>query len=159
METRMPSTNAHDGPSDEALRVFIYDHLVQRGLPPSSNEIAAHFGGRPEEARAQLGALKIGKTVLVSPRTGEIWMAGPFAAAPSPYALSDGATKWWANCAWDMFGVAIIMGRRLLAETTCPDCGDEVVIECDPDHPPIESSDVVHFLLPARRWYDDIGFT
>jgi hypothetical protein len=145
--------------NDDALRIFVYDRLVSAGHAPTSREIGAHFDLSPEDARARLAGLKIGKTVLVNPTTHEIWMAGPFAAAKSAYRLSDGKTTWWANCAWDMFGVAMIVGRPMTAETSCPDCAERVAIECDPDHPPVEGQAVVHFLLPARRWYEDIGFT
>ena len=68
-----------------ALRRFIYDQLLSRGLPPSSEQIGEHFGVSTDDARQAIGSLKIGKTVLAHPTTGEIWMAGPFAARPSTY--------------------------------------------------------------------------
>jgi hypothetical protein len=145
--------------TDESIRIFIYETLVASGHAPTSGEIGAHFGVPASEVRARLAALKVGKTVLVHPRSGEIWMAGPFAASKSAYELTDGATTWWANCAWDMFGVAMIVGRRLVARTACGDCGVEMFVDCDPHQPPPASESVVHFLLPARRWYDDIGLT
>lgn len=145
--------------TDEALRVFIYDRLIAGGRPPTSREIAAHFGVDAPAAVARLAALKIGKTVLVHPGTREIWMAGPFSAGESAHKLSDGKTTWWANCAWDMFGVAMLVGRSLVAEATCADCGEALAVQCDPHAPPPAHAGVVHFLLPARQWYDDIGFT
>jgi hypothetical protein len=146
--------------TDDALRVFIYDELISGGRAPSSGEIATRFGVDPADVRARLAALNIGKTVLVDERTHEIRMAGPFAARPSAHTLSDGKMTWWANCAWDMFGVAILVGRTLSGRATCSDCGDTLMVPCDPDVPPAATVDaVVHFLLPARRWYDDIGFT
>ncbi len=145
--------------TDTSLRVFVYDRLVSEGRAPTSTEIGAHFGMDAGDVRRRLATLKIGKTTVVHPTTGEIWMAGPFAAGPSDYRLSNGGQTWWANCAWDMFGVAMIVGRKMIAETKCPDCGEALAIECDPEHPPIEAQGLVHFLLPARQWYDDIGFT
>ncbi|MFL5612233.1 MAG: organomercurial lyase [Gemmatimonadaceae bacterium] len=140
------------------LRVFVYDELLARGVPPTTSEIGAHFGVSPNEAREALAALKIGKTMLVHPRSGEVWMAGPFAAAETPYRLSRGERRWWANCAWDMLGVAMIVGEPVRIDATCTDCGTPMVMECSPTSPPNDDS-IVHFLLPARRWYDDIGFT
>ena len=141
-----------------ALRVFIYDSLVGGGLPPTSTEIGKHFEVSAEDARRDLKGLKIGKTVLIDPESGEIWMAGPFSARRTDYRLTDGKRTWWANCAWDMLGVPMILGKRAWAHTRCTDCGSAMTIECDPFTPPIEDA-VVHFLVPARRWYDDIGFT
>ena len=73
--------------------------------------------------------------------------------------LHIGAASYYAPCAWDMFGVSMIVGKKMLGETTCPACGEQLTIECDPAHPPVECQSVIHFLVPARRWYDDIGFT
>ena len=141
-----------------ALRVFIYDEILARGKPPSSAVIGARFDTSPVEARQALAGLKIGKTVLVDPRSGEIWMAGPFSAVPSAYRVVSGARAWWANCAWDMFGVSMIASARAQIETRCTDCAEAMTIACDPAVEPSDEA-VVHFLMPASRWYDDIGFT
>lgn len=141
-----------------ALRMFVYDRLVGSALTPMSGEIGQHFGVSADDARAALRALKIGKTILVHPESGEIWMAGPFSAARSAYRLTDGERTWWANCGWDMLGIPIILGRRVTAYTSCTDCGAAMTFECDPTSQPAEDA-VVHFLVPARRWYEDIGFT
>lgn len=141
-----------------ALRVFVYDELLDRGAPPSVGEIAARFGVAPNDARQALAELRIGKTILVHPQTGEIWMAGPFSARETPYRVALGSRRWWANCAWDMFGVAVIAGAPVRVDTQCTDCREPISLVCDPAAPPNDDG-VVHFLLPARRWYEDIGFT
>jgi hypothetical protein len=142
-----------------ALRIFVYDEIVANGLPPTSEAIGQHFDVSPNDARVALAELRIGKTILVHPQTGEIWMAGPFSAAPSSYRLTNGTHEWWANCAWDMFGVATLVGEPLRVDTRCTDCGVPIGLDCDPAAPPNDAAGVVHFLLPAHRWYDDIGFT
>ena len=141
-----------------ALRVFVYDELLDRGVPPSIGDVAGHFRVAPNEARRALTELRIGKTILVHPRTGEVWMAGPFSAAETPYRVTDGRRQWWANCAWDMFGVATIAGATVRVDTRCTDCGEPITLVCDPAAPPNDHG-VVHFLVPARRWYENIGFT
>lgn len=102
--------------------------------------------------------LKIGKTVLPQPKTGEIWMAGPFASAESPYRVTGRGTTWWANCAWDMLGIAMIASEPVRIDTHCTDCLSPMTLRADPARAPSLDA-VVHFLVPARRWYDDIGFT
>src|SRR3954468_5041903 len=86
----------------EDLRIHVYDHLLQRGVPPRAAEIARHFATDEASAKEALRSLRIGKTILVHPINGEIWMAGPFAAAPTAYRVTSGSTEWFANCAWDM---------------------------------------------------------
>jgi hypothetical protein len=140
------------------IRSFVYDHLVESGSPPTLAEIAAHFGTTRDVARQELGALKIGKTILVHPESGEIWMAGPFSAARTDYKLVAGDRSWWANCAWDMLGIPMVLNTEVQGRTVCTDCGSSMTIDCSPLHPPTFDA-VVHFLVPARRWYEDIAFT
>jgi hypothetical protein len=144
--------------NSDRLRSFVYDHLAANGLPPSLKEIATHFGTTRSAARQQLAALKIGKTILVHPETGEIWMAGPFSAAKTGYEAVAGDRSWWANCAWDMLGIPMVLNTAVQVHTRCTDCRSPMTIDCDPSHPPALDA-VVHFLVPARRWYDDIAFT
>ena len=57
-----------------------------------------------------------------------------------------------------MPGIPIITGQSARVETKCTDCGEPLSFDVAPDRPPAVDS-IVHFLLPAARWYDDIGFT
>ena len=141
------------------VRIFAYDHLIERGLPPTSREIAAHFGVKPAEAQRTLREMKIGKTILPHPKTGEIWMAGPFASSPTEYKVAGRATHWFANCAWDMLGVAVIVNEPVHIDARCGDCGEEMSFDVDASNTELADDSVVHFLVPAARWYDDIGFT
>ena len=120
--------------------------------------MADEFGVSPEEIRRALGELKIGKTLLVHPRTGEIWMAGPFSSVETPYRVVGSRAQWFANCAWDMLGVTMITRERVTIDARCGDCHEPIRISADHESPPREPF-VVHFLVPARRWYDDVGFT
>ena len=140
------------------LRIFVYDWIVAHGTPPSTFEIGAKFGGTASDAKAALADLKIGKTVLPDARTGEIWMAGPFAAAPTPYRVVGAKASWWANCAWDMLGVAAIVGEDVRIEAVCTDCGDPMPSKVTVNDGVIGDG-LVHLLVPARDWYRDIGYT
>ncbi len=141
------------------LRTFIYDTLIADGAMPSSVEIAAHFSVSKPDALRALREMKVGKTVLPNPETGEIWMAGPFAAAATPYVLRAAGRRWFANCAWDMLGVATLVATPVDIETQCTDCGDPITMHFEPQDQSLGTELLVHFLLPARQWYDDIGFT
>lgn len=141
------------------IRVHVYDHLLAHGVPPSSGEIAEHFGVSPAEVLQTLGTMKIGKAILVHPETGEIWMAGPFASAPTQYKVIGRDATWWANCAWDMLGVASLVREPVRIETHCTDCGDPMYFDVAASNETMRDDALVHFLVPARRWYDDIGFT
>jgi hypothetical protein len=62
------------------------------------------------------------------------------------------------NCAWDAFGICSAFGVDGRIETSCPDCGDPIVVEVRGERPDDESL-VFHCLVPAARWWDDIVFT
>lgn len=143
-----------------ALRVFVYEQLIDLGAMPTSDDVARRFGVAPTEARDAIRGARIGKTILARPDSGEIWMAGPFAAEPTPYRVRtlDGARGWWANCAWDMLGIASLVGEPVEIDARCTDCGAPIPMRVASDPPALPDA-VVHFLVPARRWYDDIGFT
>jgi hypothetical protein len=145
-------------PSPVELRIHIYDVLLDRGAPPRVAELAREFNVSENAARNAIADLKIGKTVLPHPQTGEVWMAGPFAAESTGYKVAGKRTTWFANCAWDMLGVAMIAREWVSIETTCGDCGEPIRLSADHESPARDAL-VVHFLVPARRWYDDVGFT
>jgi Alkylmercury lyase len=147
-------------PGATALRMHVYDQLLRSGSPPTIDEIAAVFDCDVTEARRALADLRIGKTILVHPRTGEIWMAGPFSAGETSYRVTGPEVRWFANCAWDMLGVAVLAAVPVRIDAACSDCGAPMSYHVDPaDVPPEALPGVVHFLVPARRWYEDIGYT
>ena len=141
-----------------ALRIAVYETILDSGRVPTAEALAARLGLAAGDVRSALASLDIGKTILVHPSTGEIWMAGPFSAVETPYRVVSGARTWWANCAWDMFGIVVLVNDHAEIRARCADCGDPMILEADPSVAPNDDA-VVHFLVPARRWYDDIGFT
>jgi hypothetical protein len=144
----------------DALRIFVYDVLVDWGFPPTAAEIGAQFSVTAGEARDALRRLEIGKTLLTHPNGGDIWMAGPFSAEPTPYRVTAGSRSWWANCAWDMLGIPVIIGESVEVDAACYECGEPMRMRVDGTAGPEPAAQgIVHFLVPARRWYDDIGFT
>ncbi len=68
-------------PTATDVRIFIYDQLIGLGAPPTLRKIADRFKMKTDEAKDFIGGMKIGKTLVPHPVTGEIWMAGPFSAA------------------------------------------------------------------------------
>ena len=148
-------------PDARKLRVHVYDWLLERGVPPTSTELAAELSESPAEVRRALNELGIGKTILIDSATGEIRMAGPFSAGATPYRVIGERVQWFANCGWDMLGVAVLVDEPVRIEASCTDCGAPMTYDVDPRTPERarDLSGVVHFLVPARRWYDDIGYT
>lgn len=146
--------------SNEALRIFVYDFLLETGRPPTLADISRRFDVPEERARDTMRSLRAGKTLLAHPDTGEVWMAGPFAGEPTPYRVTGPRVAWFANCAWDMLGIPVVAGESVDIEAECGDCGEPIRLHVDTHSGPEADADaLVHILVPARQWYDDIGYT
>jgi hypothetical protein len=90
--------------------------------------------------------------------TAEILMANPFSAVPTAHRVDAAGRSWYANCAWDAFGICAALHADGRIETTCPDCGERLVVHVRDGRPDDESL-VFHSLVDAVHWWDDIVFT
>ena len=74
-------------------------------------------------------------------------MANPFSAVPTAYRVQAGGRWWYANCAWDAFGIcAVCTDRTARTRPSCPDCG-EGLRRRDDERPTTRAS--FHCLVPA----------
>jgi hypothetical protein len=135
---------------DRALRNRIYAQLVELGRVPT----VAETGAEPEA----LGRLHDEHALVLEPDGSAIRMAAPFSGVPTPYRVQAAGREWFANCVWDAFGIPAALGADGHVSATCADCGGELEVDVTDGRP--EPGDLVaHFLLPARRWWEDIVFT
>ena len=49
--------------------------------------------------------------------------------------------------------------RDGVVESECPDCGEPLELEVRDGELDPRRHLLVHFVVPARHWWDDIGFT
>ena len=142
---------------DLAIRNLTYRQFVERGRAPTSDEIAESAGIPVGEVRATWQGLHEGHAIVLDASTGELRMANPFSAVPTAFRVHAG--RWWyANCAWDAFGICAALGTDGRIETACADCGDPLVCEVR-DRRPDDPALLFHCLVPATAWWDDIVFT
>ncbi|HET6865835.1 MAG TPA: organomercurial lyase [Solirubrobacteraceae bacterium] len=117
----------------------------------------AATGEPPKLAPEDLVALEAAHAVVLG-ADGTIAFANPFATPPAPYRIQTSDAIHYAICAWDALGVLAALGRDGVAEGRCPDCGESIVLRIrEGTLDPAEA--VVHFLVPAANWYEDLGFT
>lgn len=143
--------------SDLELRNLTYGLLVELGRVPTADEAAARAGRPREDVVAGWRRLHDAHA-LVLDGAGAIRMANPFSGVPTPYRVHAAGRAWYANCAWDAFGICAALGVDGRVETACADCGDPIAVELRHGRPDDESLRF-HCLVPASRWWDDIGFT
>ena len=143
---------------DDRLRRHIYDATLTSGTPPSIAALVASTGATAADVGDSLGRLAGARMVVLQPGSGELLMVPPFSAVPTPFLVTTARHTSYANCAWDALGVPAIMRTPARVHTACGCCGDAIVLDVDPDRPP-ESAEIVHFAVPATRWWRDIVFT
>ena len=127
--------------------------MVEHGRAPRAEEL-----GDPTEVRAGWRRLHDAHALVLNPATDEIRMLNPFSIVPTAYRVHARDRWWYANCAWDAFGVCAALHADGRIETSCPDCGEPVAVELR-DGQPDDESLLFHVLVPAARWWDDIVFT
>ncbi|HUH15666.1 MAG TPA: organomercurial lyase [Gaiellaceae bacterium] len=144
---------------DLRIRNHLYTSFVRDGSARAPAQAAAELGlGEAEVAAAYL-RLHDAHALVLHPETTEIRMLNPFSAVETPHRVEAGGRSWFANCAWDALGIPGALHTDGHVESSCPDCGEPVELEVR-DGELVRGADLlVHFVVPARRWWDDIGFT
>ena len=142
---------------DIELRNLTYRLFLELRRAPTANEVAADSSLDAADVDAAWRRLHDAHA-LVLDETGAIRMANPFSAVPTDYRVEEDGRSWYANCAWDAFGVLGALHTDGRVETSCADCGDPIVVQVRDERPDDESL-VFHCLVPAARWWDDIVFT
>lgn len=140
------------------IRLYIYDQMIETSAAPTAADAARALSCSLAEAEAAYRALADAHMIVLRPCSTVVWMAMPFSNMPTAYTVIAGGRAYYAPCAWDAFGIPAALGVDARIFTTCADCGG--VLERKVSAGAItETRGIVHFALPARRWWDDVGFT
>jgi hypothetical protein len=140
------------------VRVAIYRGFVEDGRPPMPTEIAAALEVPLGGVEAALDELAGDGVIALLPGTHHVWLAHPFSAAAAPFRVTAGDGSWDAICIWDALGILAVIDTDGSVTTACPDCGEKLELAVR-DGDISASEHVVHFAVPAARWYEDIGHT
>ncbi len=143
---------------DLELRNLTYGLFVELGRAPTADEVAERAQATRDDVEAGWRRLHDAHALVLNPATTELRMVNPFSAVPSAYRVEASGRWWYANCAWDAFGVCAALHVDGRIETSCADCGEPIAVEVR-DERPDDDSLLYHCLVPASRWWDDIVFT
>jgi hypothetical protein len=143
--------------ADIDLRNATYRLFVELGRAPTAGEVSAAMGIPEGTARETWRRLQDAHG-LVLDDTGEIRMANPFAAQPTPFRVQAAGRSWFANCAWDAFGIGAALRVDSTFAAECADCGHPLAVSVHAGQPD-DTRLMFHVLVPASSWWNDIGFT
>lgn len=143
----------------EDLRLAVYGEFAHTGRAPTVAELAEQFGLGQARVREMLESLHAERHLVIDDEH-RIVMAHPFASIPLGFAVMGSKTLWWGGCAWDSFALPHVVPSEpeVLVATTCPGCQRALAWLVDREKPPA-GAELAHFLVPARRMWDDVVHT
>lgn len=140
------------------VRMHVFTGSAATGTVPQPPEISRALGFSEDDVRAALRHLAANRVLILAPNDGNIWAANPFCAVASAFRVDAAGKRYRGICMWDALGIAAALDEDAVITASCGDCGEPMVNEIRGRRLARESG-VVHFALPAKRWWDNIGFT
>ena len=144
---------------DLRIRNHLYASFVRDGRALGAAEAAAALQLPAREVEAAYRRLHDAHAIVLEPDGTAIRMLNPFSAVETPHRVEAAGRSWFANCAWDALGIPAVLRADGRIESACADCGERLELEVRGDALVRGAELLVHFVVPARRWWDDIGFT
>jgi hypothetical protein len=144
------------------VRVRLYQMFLELGRCPASPEVAAALQCNVSDVAAAFRELAAAHMLVLQPGGGEVLMANPLSAVPTPFVVETqadtGPRSWYGNCIWDALGVIAMLQGDGRVLTSCGCCGESMTVSVRNGGVETSPPGIVHFALPARRWWDDIVF-
>ena len=150
-------TNSDRASVDLRVRKLVYEELIERCTMPSAPRLAEQLGQTVDYVRNSFIRMKEAHILVLQEGDGEILMANPFSAVPTPFIVQIGERSWWGNCIWDAMGIAAMVGEDAVIITGCGDCSDAMEVRVEGGS--VRGEGIVHFSVPASKWWDNIKFT
>jgi len=144
---------------DTSVKLKIYEMVARTGRMPASVDIALLIGSSIADVEQAFQQLYEKRLLVLEPGTlSRIRMAPPFSGIETQHQVKIEAKLYFANCAWDAFGIAAALKQDADIESTCADCGETLTFQIR-EEKPLPQEGVVHFAVPAAQWWRDIIYT
>lgn len=144
--------------SDTQTKLAIYRHFAETGKRPSLEVIAERVSSSVSDVRETYGRLRAQRVLALEPDGESIRMAPPFSGVPTQHVVTVDGTSYFANCAWDSFGIPAALHRPGRVQSRCEQSGEPLDLEIGLEGPP-PCDWFFHCLVPAAKWWDNIVFT
>jgi hypothetical protein len=141
------------------VRMTVYRHFVDNCHAPGIEEVADALGADNGQVLQAYENLAEEHVIVLQPDRRKLRMAMPFSAIETSFRVRIGDSAWFANCAWDALGIAAMMSKDAVIDTRCPVVDDDLQLQVKSGELDPGQIDLVHFVVPAARWWEDIAFT
>ncbi len=144
---------------DTAVKLKIYETIAGTARVPAAPEVARALDATVEEVEAAFERLH--QKRLLVPEPGDpsrIRMAPPFSGVETPFPVRARGKVYYANCAWDALGISAALHEDAVIEASDGHTGEPMVLEVKNGRLVLQAC-VIHFAVPAARWWEDIIYT
>jgi Alkylmercury lyase len=143
---------------DLEVKLAIYHHFAETGAPPSADQIGEQVSAPRGDVLDAYRRLRTQRVLVLEADGASIRMAPPFSGVATQHVVTSGSLSYFANCAWDAFGIPAALHKPATVHSRCEQSMQPLQLEIESHGPP--SSDwLFHCLVPAAHWWDDIVFT
>ena len=147
-----------DDPLPQRVRLFIFEHFLERAAPPVVEQLMARFALSREAASDVLHDLEAARHIALVPGTDRVLMAFPFSAIATPFKVTARGRTYFANCAWDAIAFHAMLGEEVRVDSYCHHCAAPIQVELKSGHAthvdPPEA--LVYLALRPTEWWSDI---
>jgi len=144
---------------DTSVKLNIYETIASTTRMPTSTEVASAIDSSVPEVVQAFQRLYEKRLLVLEPGSlSHIRMAPPFSGIETQHRVKIEDKIYFANCAWDAFGIAAALKRDADIESACMDCDEPMTFQIR-DGKPLPQECVIHFAVPASQWWKDIVYT
>jgi len=144
---------------DTSVKLNIYETIAHTTRMPISTDVASAIGSSVAEVAQAFQRLYEKRLLVLEPgSSSHIRMAPPFSGIETQHRVQIEEKVYFANCAWDAFGIAAALKRDADIESTCADCSEPLTFQIREGRP-LPQEGIIHFAVPAAQWWQDIIYT
>lgn len=144
---------------DDAVKLEVYGKLARTGAAPTAPEVATSLALPLGDVAAAFIRLRERRLLVPEPAdASRIRMAPPFSGIETAFRVRAGGTVYFANCVWDALGIPAALHRDAVVDARDGHTGEPMTLEIR-NGAPVATPCVIHFAVPAARWWNDIVYT
>src|SRR5262245_60382831 len=121
---------------DTAVKLSVYNTVAETGVTPTSLEVAKALAAPQAAIEAAFVRLQSKRLLVVGPGdSSRIRMAPPFSGVETPFLVRSRGRSYYANCAWDAFGVPAALHRDATIDASDGFTGEPITLHVSGDAP------------------------
>jgi hypothetical protein len=138
-------------PFDRSIRATIYSLFAAGSDRVDVGNVASAGDWGESDVALSFQSLADEHRIALVEDGNRVWMAHPFSGVPTAYRAVSGERSWFANCAWDSLAILSMLGDG--------EAVGEGGLVWKVRQGVVAPDGLVRLVVPARHFWDDIGFT